>query len=111
MNNIIKKADKIREKYGLDDLRVVAGKLGAEIVEHPLGRIIKEAYFKDLAVIVVDPSLHPYKKRHLIAHGLAHHLFHRKKKVNYFIDGKNFLKTLELRRQERERLKLLLVIS
>ena len=86
MRRIIKKAKEIREKYGFDDLYFVAGKLGAEIVEYPLGRIIKEAYFKDLRIIVIDPSLHPYKKRHLIAHGLAHHLFHRKRKVNYFIN-------------------------
>ncbi|HEC92525.1 MAG TPA: ImmA/IrrE family metallo-endopeptidase [Candidatus Atribacteria bacterium] len=103
MRRIIEKADEIRKKYGLDDLCFVAEKLGAKVVEHALGRVIKEAYFKDLGVIVVDPSLHPYKKRHLIAHGLAHHLFHRKRKVNYFLDqGKCFLKNLDVIEQERE---------
>ena len=53
MRRIIEKAKEIREKYGSDDLDFVAGKLGAEIVEHSLGRIIKEAYFKDLGVIVI----------------------------------------------------------
>jgi Zn-dependent peptidase ImmA (M78 family) len=52
---------------------------------------------------VIDPNLHPYKKRHLIAHGLAHHLFHRNAKVNYFLDVRddkfNYLKQ---RRQEAE---------
>lgn len=78
MRHIIEKANEIRKKYGLDDLELLASRLGAEVVEIPLGRIINEAYFKDLKVITVDPNLHPYKKRHLIAHGLAHHLFHRK---------------------------------
>jgi len=102
MKWIIEKANEIRRKYGFDDLDFVAGKLGAEIVERPLGKIIKEAYFKDLGVIVIDPDLHPYKKRHLIAHGLAHHLFHRERKANYFINGKDFLKGLKVKEQERE---------
>ena len=85
MKWIIEKANEIREKYGLDDLELVASQLGAKVVEEPLGRIIKELYLKDSGVIVIDPNLHPYKKRHLIAHGIAHHLFHRKKKINYFI--------------------------
>jgi Zn-dependent peptidase ImmA (M78 family) len=40
---------------------------------------------------------------HLIAHGLAHHLFHRNARVNYFLDEKddrfNYWKQ---RRQEKE---------
>jgi Zn-dependent peptidase ImmA (M78 family) len=60
-------------------------------------------YIKDLAIIVIDPNLHPYKKRHLIAHGIAHHLFHRETQVNYFIkEGQDFLKTLKIQKQERE---------
>ena len=52
--------------------------------------MLDKAYFKDLKVIVVDPNLHPYKKRHLIAHGLAHHLlFYKKIKANYFINDKD----------------------
>lgn len=103
MRKIIERANEIREKYGVEDLDFVTRKLGAEIVECPLGRIIKEAYFKDLGVIVIDPNLHPYKKRHLISHGIAHHLFHREKRVNYFLDQtKNFMKSLDVRRQERE---------
>jgi len=81
---IAQRANEIREKYGLDDLEFVAGKLGAEVVEKSLGTIIKEAYVKDEGVIVIDLNLHPYKKRHLIAHGLAHHLFYRNVRVNYF---------------------------
>ena len=73
---MIKKANEIREKYGVDNLELLASKLGAEVVEIPLGKIIKEVYIRDEGVIVIDPSLHPYKERHLIAHGLAHHLFH-----------------------------------
>ena len=64
----------------------MASKLGAGVVELPLGRIIEEVYIMDEEVIVIDPNLHPYKKRHLIAHGLAHHLFHRNARVNYFLD-------------------------
>ena len=45
MDRIIQKANEIREKYGSDDLNFLARKLGTEIVEYPLGRIIKEAYF------------------------------------------------------------------
>jgi len=103
MNHIIEKANEIREKYGVDDLELLASKLGAEVVELPLGRIIKEVYIKDEGVIVIDPNLHPYKKRHLIAHGLAHHLFHRNVRVNYFLDEKddrfNYWKQ---RRQEKK---------
>jgi Zn-dependent peptidase ImmA (M78 family) len=103
MKWIIEKANEIREKYGLDDLYLLAAQLGAEVVEIPLGRIIKEVYLKDLGIIVIDPSLHFYKKRHLIAHGIAHHLFHRKRRVNYFLDHtKDFRKTVDVRRQERE---------
>ncbi|MGQ9778021.1 MAG: ImmA/IrrE family metallo-endopeptidase [Thermodesulfobacteriota bacterium] len=102
MNWIIEKANEIREKYSLDDLEFVAFRLKAKVVEEPLGRVIKECYLKDLGVIVIDPDLHPYKKRHLIAHGLAHHLFHRKRRINYFINDKCFRKTLDMRKQERE---------
>ncbi|MGQ9596390.1 MAG: ImmA/IrrE family metallo-endopeptidase [Thermodesulfobacteriota bacterium] len=103
MNWVIQKANEIREKYGLDDLEFVAFKLGAKVVEEPLGRIIKELYIKDLGVIIIDPNLHPYKKRHLIAHGLAHHLFHRDVRVNYFLDEKeNPLKNLRVKRMEKE---------
>jgi Zn-dependent peptidase ImmA (M78 family) len=89
MRHIIEKANEIREKYGIDDLELLASKLGAEVMEIPLGKIIKEVYIKDEGVIVIDPNLHPYKKRHLIAHGLAHHLFHRNTKVNYFLDERD----------------------
>ena len=103
MKHIIEKANEIREKYGIDDLELLASKLGAEVVELPLGRIIKEMYIKDEGVIVVDPKLHPYKKRHLIAHALAHHLFHRKSKVNYFIEDRNSLfNKWILRQHEKE---------
>jgi Zn-dependent peptidase ImmA (M78 family) len=103
MKHIIEKANEIKEKYGIDDLELLASRLGAEVVEIPLGKIIKEVYIKDEGVIVIDPSLHPYKKRHLIAHGLAHHLFHRNVRVNYFLDERddkfNYWKQ---RRQEKE---------
>jgi Zn-dependent peptidase ImmA (M78 family) len=89
MRQIIEKANEIRKKYGIDDLKVLASMFGAEVVEIPLGQIIKEAYIKDEGVIVIDPDLHPYKKRHLIAHGLGHHLFHRNTEVNYFLDEKD----------------------
>ncbi|MCP8313121.1 MAG: ImmA/IrrE family metallo-endopeptidase [archaeon] len=106
MRRIIEKANEIRKKYGPDDLDFVAEKFGAEVVEEPLGKIIKEVYFKDLKVIVVDPNLHPYKKRHLIAHGLAHHLFHRDRRVNYFREEKDslegYLNDLKLKNQEKE---------
>jgi len=103
MKHIIKKANEIRKKYGSEDLYNVASKLGAEVIEAPLGKIIKEAYFKDLKIIVVDPNLHLYKKRHLIAHGLAHHLFHRKRSANYFLnDSEDFLNSLKVRKKERE---------
>jgi Zn-dependent peptidase ImmA (M78 family) len=103
MKHIIEKANEIREKYGIDDLELLASKLGAEVVEIPLGRIIKEVYIKDEGVIVIDPNLHPYKKRHLIAHGLAHHLFHRNTKVNYFLnEGDDKFNYWKQRRQEKE---------
>jgi len=103
MRHIIEKANEIREKYGIDDLELLASKLGAEVVEMPLGRIIKEMYIKDEGVIVVDPNLHPYKKRHLIAHALAHHLFHRKSRVNYFIEDRNdYINNWLLREHEKE---------
>ena len=103
MTHIIEKANEIREKYGIDDLELLASKLGAEVVELPLGRIIKEMYIKDEGIIVIDPNLHPYKKRHLIAHALAHHLFHRKSRVNYFIEERNnYLNNWLLREHEKE---------
>ncbi len=86
MEWVIRKANEIRRKYGIDDLELLASKLGADVVEMPLGRIIKEVYIKDEKVIVIDPSLHPYKKRHLIAHGIAHHIFHRDIRVSYFVE-------------------------
>ena len=42
MKHIIEKANEIREKYGVDDLELLASNLGAE---------------------VIDSNLHPYKKR------------------------------------------------
>ena len=103
MRHIIEKANEIREKYGIDDLELLASRLGVEVVELPLGRIIKEMYIKDEGVIVIDPNLHPYKKRHLIAHALTHHLFHRKSRVNYFIEDRNdYLNNWLLREHEKE---------
>lgn len=103
MRYIIQKANEIREKYGLDDLKLLVSTFGAKVIEMPLGRIIKEMYLKDKGIIVIDPNLHPYKKRHLIAHGLAHHLFHRDRKANYFVDEKHdFLKSLKVKEMERE---------
>jgi len=103
MKHIIEKANEIREKYGIDDLELLASKLGAEVIELPLGRIIKEVYIKDEGVIVIDPNLHPNKKRHLIAHGLAHHLFHRDTRVNYFLDERDdWFNYWRQRRQEKE---------
>jgi Zn-dependent peptidase ImmA (M78 family) len=103
MRHIIEKANEIREKYGIDDLELLASKLGAEVVEIPLGKIIKEVYIKDEGVIVIDPNLHSYKKRHLIAHGLAHHLFHRNTRVNYFLDERDDrFNYWRQRRQEKE---------
>jgi Zn-dependent peptidase ImmA (M78 family) len=103
MRHIIEKANEIREKYGVDDLELLTSKFGAEVVEIPLGTIIKEVYIKDESVIVIDPNLHPYKKRHLIAHGLAHHLFYRNTKVNYFLDERdNRFNYWKQRRQEKE---------
>jgi hypothetical protein len=52
MKHIIEKANEIRKKYGIDDLELLASKLGAEVVEIPLSRIIKEVYIKDEGVIV-----------------------------------------------------------
>jgi Zn-dependent peptidase ImmA (M78 family) len=81
----------------------LASKLGAEVVEIPLRKIIKEVYIKDEGVIVIDPNSHPYKKRHLIAHGLAHHLFHRNTRVNYFLDERdNRFNYWKQRKQEKE---------
>jgi len=60
-------------------------------------------YIKDEGVIVIDPNLHPYKERHLIAHALAHHLFHRKDKVNYFLeDRESRFNEWLMREHERE---------
>jgi len=43
------------------------------------------------------------KKRHLIAHGLAHHLFHRDVRVNYFLDERDYrFNYWRQRRQEKE---------
>jgi len=56
MKWIIEKANEVRRKYGIDDLDFVAGELGAEVVEKPLGIIIKEVYFKDESIIVVDSN-------------------------------------------------------
>lgn len=47
MRWIIEKANEIRRKYGSENLEFVASKLGAEVIEMPLGKIIKEVYFKD----------------------------------------------------------------
>jgi len=63
MEHIIEKANEIRKKYGLDDLELLASELGAEVIEMLLGKIIKEAYFKEFGVIVLDTKLHPYKRR------------------------------------------------
>ncbi|MEM3905524.1 MAG: ImmA/IrrE family metallo-endopeptidase [Nitrososphaerota archaeon] len=103
MRHIIEKANEIREKYGVDDLELLASKLGAEVIEMPLGIIIKEMYIKDEGVIVIDPKLHPYKKRHLIAHALAPHLFHKNMRPNYFLDERDDrFNAHKVRKREKE---------
>ncbi|MEM0328193.1 MAG: ImmA/IrrE family metallo-endopeptidase [Thermoproteota archaeon] len=103
MRHIIEKANEIREKYRVDDLELLASKLGAEVIEMPLGIIIKEMYIKDEGVIVIDPKLHPYKKRHLIAHALAHHLFHKNMRLNYFLDERDDrFNAHKVRKREKE---------
>lgn len=104
MRQIIGKAEEIRKNYGLDDLHFAALELGANVVEVPFpsDTIIREIYLKDSGTIVIDSNLQFYKKRHLIAHAIAHHLFHRKTRINYFEEQIDFLKDLKLRKQERE---------
>ena len=41
MKHIVEKANEIRKKYRVDDLELLASKLGAEVVEIPLGKITK----------------------------------------------------------------------
>lgn len=96
MKRIIKKAEYLQKRYGENEPEALVSKLEAHLFEMPLGRIVKEVYFKDLKAIVVDPNLHPYRKRHLILHALAHHLFHRKREANYFVDeDKKFSRELK----------------
>jgi Zn-dependent peptidase ImmA (M78 family) len=103
MRHIIEKANQIRRKYGSDDLNFVVSELKAHLFEIPLEEIVKEIYFKDLKAIVVDPTLHFYRKRHLIAHALGHHLLHQKSRANYFIHlDKDFLEGLKVRKMEKE---------
>lgn len=103
MNHIIGKAKEIYKKYGSDNLDFVVTELGAELLELPLTKRIKEVYFHDLNTIVIDPNLHPYQKRHLISHALAHHLLHQKRKANYFVDGdKNFIEGIKVKKMEKE---------
>jgi len=103
MKRIIKKAEELLKRYRENEPEVLVSKLGVHLFEMPLGKIVKEVYFKDLKAIVVDPNLHPYRKRHLILHALAHHLFHRKREANYFVDeDKNFLESLKVREKEKE---------
>jgi len=103
MKRIIRKAEKLLKRYRENEPEVLVSKLGAHLFEMPLGRIVKEVYFKDLKAIVVDPNPHPYRKRHLICHALAHHLFHRNKRANYFVDeDKDFLESLKIRKEEKE---------
>lgn len=103
MNNILKKARQIYQKYGNCDLELIVDKLKAKLFEYPLGKVVKEVYFKDLKAIVVDSDLHPYRKRHLISHALGHHLFHGKRKANYFVDeDKNLLDSVKIRVKENE---------
>ncbi|MEM1558558.1 MAG: ImmA/IrrE family metallo-endopeptidase [Thermoproteota archaeon] len=49
----------------------------------------KKPSLKTRKSLIINPNLHPYKKRHLIAHTLAHHLFHRNMRANYFLDEKD----------------------
>lgn len=103
MNWIIEKANQIYKRYGNEDLDFVVAKLKAKLFEIPIGEIVKEVYFKDLKVIAIDPDLHPYRKRHLIAHALGHHLFHQKRRANYFVvQDKNFLEGLRVKEHESE---------
>ena len=47
MRHVIEKANEVRGKYGIDNLELLASKLGAGVVELSLGRIIKEVYIMD----------------------------------------------------------------
>ena len=103
MKEIIEIANNLYRKYGSDDLHFIVSKLKAHLFEIPLGKIVKEVYFKDLKAIVIDTNLHFYRKRHLICHALGHHLLHQRKKANYFIDfDKNFYEGLKVREMEKE---------
>jgi Zn-dependent peptidase ImmA (M78 family) len=77
MRRIIQKAREIYEKYGSEELEVLASKLGAEVFEILEAKNIKEVYFSDLKAIAIKPDLHPCERNYLIAHALGHHLFHQ----------------------------------
>jgi len=103
MNPIIRKAKNLYQKYGSENLDFLLEMLNLSLHEIPLTKHIKEAYFKDLKAVVIDPSLDHFKKRHLISHAIGHHLLHRKREANYFIDERsNFLESLKIRKMERE---------
>ncbi|MFZ6016825.1 MAG: ImmA/IrrE family metallo-endopeptidase [Nitrospirota bacterium] len=77
MRRIIQKAKEIYKRYGLDELDLLASKLGVEIYEILEAKNIKEVYFPDLRAIAINPDLPPYERNYLIAHALGHHLFHK----------------------------------
>ncbi len=92
MNWPVKKAKQILKKYGFKtidfSLEDLLAKLKLEVYETDLGRI-KEVYFRDLRAIVVNPKIHHYQKRRVVAHALGHHLLHECKKANYFLSKRD----------------------
>jgi Zn-dependent peptidase ImmA (M78 family) len=109
MRRIIQKAKEIYEKYGSEELEVLASKLGAEVFEILEAKNIKEVYFPDLKAIAIKPDLHPYERNYLIAHALGHHLFHQVGANRDFLNlheeglfGSLELGRSEIRKKEKE---------
>jgi Zn-dependent peptidase ImmA (M78 family) len=83
--NIIKIAKEIRESYGVDDIEYLASCLGADVeyVDNLNNIRIKEVYYPNIKTIALASNLdYPYA-RHLIAHGLGHHILHRDNTLDY----------------------------
>lgn len=93
-----------------EDLDFLVAKLKAQIFETSLFNEteIKEVYFPDLKTIAIASDLHPYQRKYLIAHGLGHHLFHRKNSRGYIrlheegLFGSKKMGKIEIGRKERQ---------
>ena len=77
MDSVIEAASRITAKYDVDNLDILAERLGVAVYDLLETERLRELYLPNLKSIALRPGMSPHERRFLLAHGLGHHVLPR----------------------------------